>query len=307
MSVESALPVRSPSPGLALFGVIAASVGFGLVPLFARGLTAEGMAPHAIAFCRYVVAAVAFAPALVRGVRTDPRAVLWGMAAGAAMGLGWIGYVIAVARAPVATVSVLYMTYPVFTLVIGTILFRDRPAARALIAAVVILLAAGLAIGPAAVPPALWPVLLLSLAAPAGFGLGINVLVHRLTGLAPFARIAAVSAGSIAGLLPLVVMTPAGALVPASAEGWWLVAGIALGSALLPQLLYTVCAPAVGAARTAVAGSVELPTMLLTGWLLLGESLQPAQLGACAMVLAAIALTPGARPRTLAAPLPGDR
>jgi drug/metabolite transporter (DMT)-like permease len=91
-----------------------------------------------------------------------------------------------------------------------------------------------------------------------------------------------------------VALTPAGAVFPASAsEGWLLVVGIALGSALIPQLLYTVSAPVIGTARTAVAGSVELPTMFLVGWFAFAEPVGLAQWAACAVVIAAIVLTPG--------------
>ncbi len=288
-------------PRIALLGVLLASVGFGLVPLFARGLTDGGMAPHAIAFARYIVATLAFSPALFAIGRDQIGAALWGAGAGAAMGVGWIGYVAALKSAPVASVSVLYMTYPVFTLLIGTCAFGDRPQSRAWIAALIILVAAALAIGPGSVPVTLWPVLALSLAAPAGFGLGINVLVHKLVGLPALTRIACVTSGSVIGLLPLVVTTPVGDLVPDTANGWWLVAGIALGSALIPQLIYTVCAPVIGTARTAIAGSVELPTMLMIGWLALGEHVGLAQWVACVMVVGAIALTP--RPRAISAGL----
>ena len=44
---------------------------------------------------------------------------------GVSVGLGWVGFVSA--SVPVSTVGVLYMTYPVFTLIIGWIWFRDVP------------------------------------------------------------------------------------------------------------------------------------------------------------------------------------
>jgi drug/metabolite transporter (DMT)-like permease len=112
--------------GLATVGIILASVGFGLVPYFARSLTAEGMAPHAVAFFRYAIAATVLLP-FVWQARAHWTALLWGLCAGVAMGVGWIGYVRAVEVAPVSTVGVLYMTYPVFTLLIAWLVFGDRP------------------------------------------------------------------------------------------------------------------------------------------------------------------------------------
>ncbi len=82
-----------------------------------------------------------------------------GLFAGLVMGLGWIGYVRAVAVAPISVVGVLYMTYPVFTVAITWVLFRDRPTRRAVLAALMIVAASVLASSPAAVSPAHLPVL----------------------------------------------------------------------------------------------------------------------------------------------------
>jgi drug/metabolite transporter (DMT)-like permease len=286
--------------GLATLGVIAASVGFGLVPYFARTLTAEGMAPHAIAFFRYAFAAIVLLPFVWRA-RARWRALLWGLIAGVGMGVGWIGYVRAVEIVPVSTAGILYMTYPVFTLLIAWLVFGDTPGRRAVLASLMIIAAAAIATSPGAVTADHVPALILSLAAPLGFGFGINVLVHKLTVLNPVARIACVSLGSVLGLLPLMVATPVAAQFPDSASGWWLVAGIAFGSALVPQLLYTVAAPVIGTARTAIAGSFELPTMFLVGWFAFAEPIGAAQWIACAIVIAAIALTPGKSIRSVAA------
>ena len=119
---------------LAGAGVIFASICFGVVPYFSRGLSDQGIAPQAIAFFRYVITAVVLLPVLF-GNLAAWRELLWGMAAGAAMGLGWSGYAAALKVAPASTVGVLYMTYPVFTVLISWLIFKDRITRRALIAA----------------------------------------------------------------------------------------------------------------------------------------------------------------------------
>jgi drug/metabolite transporter (DMT)-like permease len=288
-------------PGaLATLGLILASIGFGLIPYFARSLTTDGMAPAAVAFYRYAFTALALSPFL-RVPRAQRPVLLWGLGAGVVMGLGWIGYVRALALAPVSSVGVLYMTYPIFTLGLGWALFGDRPTRRGVLAAVMILGAAVIAAAPAAVSPAQLPALLISLAAPASFGLGINVLVHRLVRLPPLTRIASVSLGSVIGLAPLILTTAPAAVLPQGPSALALVLGIALIGALVPQLLYTICAPMVGAARTAMAGAVELPTLFATGWLAFGEPVGLAQWVACALIVAAIVLTPGRALRNAAA------
>lgn len=294
-STESRPAVPYP---VAVMGVFFASICFGLVPYFSRGLTEQGVAPYAVAFYRYIVAAVVLCPLLFTH-RKAWREIVWGLSAGAVMGLGWIGYVTALKTLPASTVGVLYMTYPVFTIIIARALFADAPTRRASIASGLIVLAAIIAGSPASVPIEQLPLLVMSLAAPCGFGFGICVLVHKLSRIAPLARIASVSVGSILGLAPLVLRSDIAELLPGNRSDWLLIVGIGLITALVPQLIYTVCSPVIGTSRTAVVGSVELPTMFAVGIFAFGEAITSPQAIACALVLGAIAITRSRKTRTV--------
>ena len=283
---------------LAVAGVLFASICFGFVPYFSRGLTDQGLAPYAVAFYRYILAAIILIPAILK-YRSNWREIVWGMVAGSVMGLGWVGYVTALETVPASTVGVLYMTYPVFTIVIAWALFGDRPTRRSIVAAGLIVVAAIIAGSPASVPPDQIPTLLVSLAAPFGFGFGICVLVHRLSRIAPLARIASISLGSVIGLAPLILTSEVGEILPKGGSDWFLIVGIGLVTALIPQLIYTVCSPIIGATRTAVIGSIELPTMFAVGVLAFGEVITAAQAIACALVLGAIAMTQSRSTRTV--------
>ncbi len=298
--MDQSVPEISPRVGLATLGVVVASVCFGFVPVFARSLTEAGIAPHAVALYRYLLAALVFAPFVWRA-RRHYQTLLWGLLVGVVMGLGWVGYVRAIEVVPVSTAGVLYMTYPGFTLIISWLLFRDRPTRQGVLGAVMVVAAAAIVSSPSAIAPAQVPALLLSLAAPIGFGFGITILVHRMTRIPALARIGVISMGSILGLLPLVLTTESVALFPATGTGWLMVVGIGLGTALIPQLIYTVCSPVIGTARTAMAGSIELPVMFAVGWLFFGEVLHGSQAVALALVLCAILITPGRRARSIAA------
>jgi len=278
---------------------------FGTVPFFAVSLTKAGLAPHGIAFYRYLIAAVVFLPALWQA-RAQWRILMWGLMAGAMMGAGWIGYVEALKLAPVSTVGVIYMTYPVFTLLVGWLVFRDIPSARGLLAAAIVVVAAVLASAPAAVGAGQAKALIFALAAPLGFGLAINVLVHRLVEVAPLARVGSVSLGAMLGILPLILMSSRNEMIPADPAYWWLIVGIALGSALVPQMLYTVFAPRIGAGRTAMAGSIELPTMFAIGWFAFGEQIGVAQWLACGLIVLAIVMVPARATRNVTTNLTTD-
>lgn len=284
---------------------------FGTIPYFAKSLTDAGMASYSVAFYRYGLSAFVMLPLFLRVLAAQPKIAAWGVLSGVSVGLGWIGFVYALRTVPVSTVGVLYMTYPVFTLLIGWIWFRDAPSRRAITGALLVVMAALLASSPAAVEPRHLPALLVSLTAPVSFGFGINVLIHKLTPIRPFARVASFSVGASISLLPLMILSAPGTVLPQVPEHWWLIAGLALGTALLPQLIYTTFAPQIGAARSAVAGAVELPTMFFVGWFMLGEVIGPAQWLACLLVTLAIVMTPARAARNLSTqmilPEPGPK
>ena len=145
--------------------VLLACFCFGTIPYFARSLTDAGMASHAVAFYRYGISALVLFPLLLRLPRSKWKTILWGMASGAFVGLGWVGYVNGLKTVPVSTIGVLYMTYPVFTVLVGWAWFGDKPSFKALCGASIVIFAALLASSPAAVEPQHLPAMLISLTA----------------------------------------------------------------------------------------------------------------------------------------------
>lgn len=285
-------PERDAILGTLVIGL--AALMFGTVPFFARSLIDAGMDPAAVAFWRFALPGVVLLPYVWRA-RAERAAIGWALSAGLALGLGWVGYATALKSLPVATAGVLYMTYPLFTVLIGWAWTRTTPSGRAFLAAALVLLGAAVSSSTGPVTAGDLPAMILTLAAPLGFAYGITVLTLKLHRLGIVARMAAIQLGTVLALLPLIALTGAAAtLLPATPSGWWLVAGAALVTALLPQLVYTVFAPRIGATRTAIAGTLELPTMFFIGWAAFAEPLGPGQWLACALILAAILLT---RPR----------
>lgn len=268
-----------------------AALGFGLVPFFAKSLADEGMPASMVAFCRFMVTAVVLIPFL----RFDKRGrvtTAWGILAGAAMSIGWVSYVEALKTVPVAVLGVLYMTYPVFTLLVGWVWLRDRPAGRSMLAAGLILIAAIITMTPASVAPENLPAMLLALAAPLSFGAAINILTSKLIHVPAISRIACVAAGAALGLAPLMLGLDLGAGFSIAVANLWLIGGLSLVTALLPQLMYSIHAPRIGAARTSMAGSVELPMMFLIGWFAFDERIGVVHFLAAVLVLTAIVVTP---------------
>jgi len=291
-------PRQDAALGAAMIGL--SMVLFGLVPFFARHLTEAGLAPPALSMYRFMLPAIVFLPFL-RPWGERGRASLWAFGSGVMVAAGWMGYYSALSRMPVPLLGVLYMTYPLFVLVIGWAFFRDRPHPRAWAGGGLILLAAVLAAGLSGGQPVGAAGLALALTAPLAFGFGVNVLTHRLAALHPLSRIAAFSAGSTLGLAPVIAGLPRAAVIPDRAEVWLLVLGLTLVTALVPQIIYNIWVPRIGAAKAAVLGALELPAIFAVGWFALGDPVGPREIAAGLLILVAILLTPSKPPVPAAA------
>jgi drug/metabolite transporter (DMT)-like permease len=243
-----------------------------------------------VAFARFGLMAVVLAPFL-RFDRGRVRATTWGITGGLVMAAGWVAYVHAVETGAVAVVGVISLTYPLFTLVTLAVVFRARVGLRQVAGGGLVVVAGAVALGVGdggGVP-------LVAFVAPATFGFSIAVLTERLGVLDPFERLASTATGAAVGLFPVLVGSSADEVVPASATVWLGVVALGVGCALVPMLLYAACAPVVGATRSAVAGSAELPTVFVIGAVFFGESIRPQHLLAALVVAAAIAVTPTTR------------
>jgi drug/metabolite transporter (DMT)-like permease len=280
-------------------GVSAASIAF-----FARSLTDAGLSAGAIVFFRFA-ATVAVTGRNIVLTENKRSASTWAFAAGMAVGLGWVTYVLAIERLDVATAGAIYMTYPVFALAASSVIVRRRPARRGLLGATLVLTGAVIAIGPPDAGFDGWMVLV-AFAAPISFGVVVAVLSERVQALQPVERIAATSVGAIVALIPIVVIQPLDSVIPANGRTWLLVVGIGLLTSLLPMGCFVVGAPVVGSARAAVAGAVELPTVFVIAWVLLGEPPTFTQLVGGAVIVAAVAVSP-TRPPPIATARPRPR
>ena len=271
--------------------VVLSAVCFGTVPLFAKVLLDKGIASPAIAFYRYALTAILFIYVLpFRGPLA--RETMWALVSGACVGFGWISYVEALKIVPISSVSVIYMTYPLFTLLASWLLIKNKPGKRALFASLLVLIAAVLAFLPEGLSNAAIKALLLAFCAPLTFGLSIAILTDKLECLAPLQRLVGFATGASLGLIPLLIPLQATQLFPSNPEDWSYVVLLALFTAFIPQFLYSSIAPRIGPAKSAMAGSIELPTMLVIGIVFFNEHLTFLHIISVSLVLIAILITP---------------
>ncbi|WP_102869097.1 DMT family transporter [Pseudovibrio exalbescens] len=266
------------------------AVCFGLVPLFAKELQGQGVGSAAIALYRYIFSALMLSPFLPFSKGKLRQAGLMTVT-GVFLGLGWIGYLEAVKTVPVAVAGVVYMTYPLFVLLFAWILVGMRPTRNSVIAGGMIVVAAALVADPTVLTPDMSMALLMAWTAPLGFGLLVVVLttmVDRLTGLE---RMATGMLGATLGLAPGAIMAEGAAIVPTDWSMIATIAGLGFVTSVIPQVIYTFSCMRVGPARSGIAGSLELPTMFVIGYMAFGEALGPREIVAAAMVLAAVVIS----------------
>jgi drug/metabolite transporter (DMT)-like permease len=276
---------RMASAGSAL--VLMAAIGFGLNPLFARLLYAEGLGAEMVTLYRFIVPAFL----LLFFIRT-PRPQ-WPEAGrmliiGAINGVAILGYFYALETINAATAILIYYTYPFFSVVLGWLIFKRKASQNSLAAAALVLVAASLVIVPETLNTQTLIAIALCTSAPLVFSFQIQYLSAPTMAIPAIKRLAWGTMGHIIILIPLVIMATPVQVLPVSATGVMAILGIAIVAAALPQLLFLIGVPKTTPERTAIFGSVELVVAMLSGALLLGDNLGQYEITAMLLILIAL-------------------
>ena len=275
--------------GIGVLLIMIAAIDFGAAPVFTKWLISTGAPVEVISFYRFVIAAVLLLPFIGLHPGTF-GALIMGLLAGAAMGLGWIGFATLLTEATILTVGIIYLGYPLFVLITALIMLGIVPGVRGSMAACLVIGAFAVALKQIFLVDLTWQVTLIGLAAPLSFGFAAVVSTGWLQVLNPLQRLSSVTLGACLGVLPLILMRyPADVLVPA-ADQWALVIGLGAGTALIPSFIYAVAAPRIGAIKTAISGSLELPTMAFFGWWVFQETPGDYEYAAAGLIILAIIL-----------------
>ena len=276
-----------PDYRLGILFIMIAALGFGLGPALGRFAADNGLSPLTTTAWRFFIPVLALSPFLPGAFRYG-RLALIGLAVGAVAALGMVAYFHALRHLSVATVSVIYFSYPLFTILLDRLVFGERIRPRAVVACALIIAAAVVVVSPESIKAGALEPMLLAFASPIGFAILIVALSRTLTPIPVFSRASVGLTGALLGLLPGFLLFEAGPLLPASMNSAIILIAFAAGTTLLPQLLYTVGSAHAGAGLTAIAGAFELVEALIVGWTWLGEPLLVRE--AISAVLIALAL-----------------
>ncbi|MEH6648886.1 MAG: DMT family transporter [Motiliproteus sp.] len=267
--------------------VLMAAFFYGLNPLFAQLLFKEGLGAEMVSLYRFILPAMFFA-FFLRTPRQNwleaGRTLLLGIASGVAI----FGYFHALETIPAATAILIYYSYPVFSVLIGWVVFGRAPSQNALISAALIAIAASLTVRPEVLPADALLSVAACFLAPLAVATQVQYLSNPRKSIPTTNRMAWITVGHILVLLPIAMWIAPVHVLPMSLTGILAVLGIALLAAAIPQVLFMVGAPRSCADKNALTGTLELVVALLTGAILLGEDLD--RLEMTAMVLIVLAL-----------------
>ena len=272
--------------GIWILMVMLAAIGFGSGPVFALDLTQSGVPPEIISFYRFFLLALLMLP-FVSFRPNKIGATVMGMLAGAAMSLGWIGFVIILKKTTMVTAGVLYLSTPIFAVLFAIILLSQVPGVRASMAALMAVAAIAIVMRPERWAGLDFEFALLGLTAPFGFGFALCILVGWLKDLNPLNRLGAVSLGACLGALPLILLRQSPMELVPSINTIPAILGLGVGAAFAPAFVYVVAAPRLGAVRSALALTPELPTMIFFGWWLFSETPVEHEIAATVLVVLA--------------------
>lgn len=281
-------------------GVVLTAIGavaFGLLPLVLGALYDDGVSPESALLYRYVGSLPLLLTWLVLR-RAPARGFLLSLAAGVAIGAGTIFLFRGYAVLPASLTVLIFYTYPAFTLLVGLALFRTRLELRTTLAIAMVLLAAGLIVGPGSLGGDVPLVVLITFGAPLGYAFYLTCLARMPVDVSVPVRLLGVNLGACLAVVPLAVIEGGAVTLPHSIAGW--VAGLYLPlvTGIGATALIVLGASLAGGARAAVAGASELMTALAIGWLLFGEAANWATLaGACLIFIAILVSATGRRGR----------
>jgi len=267
--------------------VLCSAFFYGLNPFFGKLLFEEGLGAEIVSLYRFIIPAVLFM-FFLRTKKENTAEALRTFILGIASAIAIYSFFNALQALPAATAILIYYTYPVFSVLIGWVIYKKVPSQNALISATLIVIAASLTVSPQTIPSHLLMYVGSCFLAPIVVATQVQYLSQPKQRIPTSNRMAWTTFGHIVVLLPIAIWSSPEQTLPTSPIGFCALIGIALFAAAIPQILFMLGAPKSNVDKNALIGALELVVALLTGTLLLGEKLS--QFEITAMVLIVLAL-----------------
>lgn len=201
----------------------------------------------------------------------------------------------AVARLPVALALLAFNTYPLWTALWASLIYRKPPERAVLLAMPVILLGLSLALDVLGATSGLgaadqWSRIgvgvAFALAAAATFGAALVFTQHEAADVD--GRVRSATTLGLAGAIALVGVTVQGGFhLPNAPAGWWGLAALTFLYGTAFTIMFTVL-PRLGVVGNSAIMNVEPVFALVLAWLILGQAIAPVQVAGALLVVGAV-------------------
>jgi drug/metabolite transporter (DMT)-like permease len=283
-------PANAQSARLGVVLVALGAIGFGLLPIFLEILRAEQVGSGTSLVVRYAGASLPLA-IWVAWRRPVWRGVVLSLVAGLGIGGGTIFLFEGYAGLPASVTVLIFYTYPAFTLLFARAFFGVRIERRMVLAIIMVLLAAGLILSPGGVDVSLYPLMLITFGAPAGYALYLACLGRIPEGTDAGLRLLLLSLSALVVAVVYQLLAEGSFTLPVSSMGWVSLFYMAAVTGIGATMLIVIGTGMTGSSRAAVAGSSELVTVLILGWMVFGEAIHLTAVIGAALIMAAIVVS----------------
>lgn len=273
-----------------IFLVAAGAVAYGFLPIPLDILRSEEVGSGSSLLVRYG-ASIVILGAWVTWHRPAMQATGASIVAGLGLGAATIFLFEGYARLSSTMTILVFYTYPAVTLILARICFGVPMEMRMTVAIALVLGAAGLILTPGNLGGTSLVPVLITFGAPLCYGLYLSCLGSVPATADVGWRVLVVSIAAFLVTITWHLVAEAGMEWPASGEGWLSLAYVGLGTGVVATWLVIAGTSMAGSSRSAVAGSSELVTVLLVGWLLFGEVVRLESLAGAVLIIVAISVS----------------
>jgi len=272
---------------LGLLLAVVSATSFGMMPVLARVVYADGADPIGVLVLRFAIGAAV----LLGLARVRRQALPRGRSLVALTCIGAIGYAgmslcyfFALDSIPAGLTTLLLYFYPAVVVVLGAVLLRDRP--RPAVVACVVVATAGTALTLGPVSGAQLSGVLLALGSALLYA-GCILAGSRVSGVGPLATSATVLSAGTVVLTGLALATQP--QLPTRPAAWLALLGLAVIGTVVAVTAFFAALALLGPSDTAIVSTVEPVVSVGLAALVLGERLSTLQLLGGLTVLFAVA------------------
>jgi drug/metabolite transporter (DMT)-like permease len=289
-------PVNRPAPTyLPLILAMTGSILWGTVPYFSISLYKSGLNVESLLFLRYwlgigVIAPIVFATS-GRSDRAPRKGAIILFLSAAILGTTYVFcYFEALRRVPSSIAILLFFTYPALTLVLERVLFKISIPRMKAVAAIIIVVGSGLAIGKFGEFGGYSGVgFLFATLAPLGYCVYLQITSRQLKKMSAWTGALLIYSGLGTGFL--VVVAIVGLHAPIDLKSWLQLAAIVVFGSALPTAAFAYSMPRLGPSAYGIVASCELLTVIAIGVVLLNEHLSLMQICGAILVVSGIILS----------------